>query len=271
MPHRRLDRTVGETLDFFNLGEAPMTRKLVAHLTFANVVSSIALLLALGLGTAWAATELSKNQVKSRHIADGQVNNVDLANNAVTSPKVADGSLVDADFAPGEVSEGARGPEGPEGPPGPAGRQGEPGGQGATGSSAASMLSSRVFLPEYTTGTDFRMAPIAGVATGTTATENEVTMLSPPVPTVARDLTIRLFSPPAIGQRTVRLRADGVSTPLGCTVVESALACQDTNSAVPIPANTRLSLEFTGTNIVGGLLFAVPATTALVTWRATTP
>jgi hypothetical protein len=46
--------------------------KLHAHLTFANVVSVISLLFAIGLGGAWAASELSKNEVKSRHIGNGQ-------------------------------------------------------------------------------------------------------------------------------------------------------------------------------------------------------
>ena len=86
--------------------------KLRARLTFANVVSVISLLFALGLGGAWAASELSKNEVKSKHIGKGQVKTGDLADSSVTSPKVADGSLLDDDFAPGQL------PAGPPGEPG---------------------------------------------------------------------------------------------------------------------------------------------------------
>jgi hypothetical protein len=84
-------------------------------LGFADVVSVVALLLALGLGTAWAATSLVKNEVKSKHIAKGGVKAQDLANNAVTSPKVRDGSLLGEDFAAGQLPAGEPGPPGPPG------------------------------------------------------------------------------------------------------------------------------------------------------------
>lgn len=86
----------------------------------SNVVGYVALFVALS-GTAWAATELGKNDVKSKHIGKGQVKNTDLGDGSVTSAKVADGSLFSEDFATGELSGGPEGPEGPEGPPGPPG------------------------------------------------------------------------------------------------------------------------------------------------------
>jgi hypothetical protein len=87
-------------------------RKLRQRLTFANVVSVIALVSALGLGTAWAATELEKNDVTSKIIKNGGVKTKDLGNNAVTSPKVANGSLLEEDFGAGQL------PTGPQGLPG---------------------------------------------------------------------------------------------------------------------------------------------------------
>jgi formylglycine-generating enzyme required for sulfatase activity len=93
-----------------------MTARYRERLTFSNVVSVISLLFALGLGTAWAATELGRNEVKSKHIKNAGVKTKDLANNSVTSPKVADGSLQDQDFAPGQLPQG---PQGPQGEPGP--------------------------------------------------------------------------------------------------------------------------------------------------------
>jgi hypothetical protein len=47
------------------------------HLTFANVVSVLALFVALG-GGAYAAFHLPKNSVKSKHIVNGQVKEADL-------------------------------------------------------------------------------------------------------------------------------------------------------------------------------------------------
>ena len=93
--------------------------KLSSHVR-SNVVGYAALFVALS-GTAWAATELDKNEVKSKHIGKGQVKTSDLGENSVTSPKVADGSLLDDDFAPGQLPAGERGPEGPPGDPGPPG------------------------------------------------------------------------------------------------------------------------------------------------------
>ena len=109
-----------------------MAMKLSGHVR-SNVIGYLALFVALS-GTAWAATELDKNEVKSKHIGKGQVKNSDLGNNSVTSPKVADGSLLDDDFAPGQLPAGPQGPQGPEGP------QGEPGTPGAPGQDATTLF-----------------------------------------------------------------------------------------------------------------------------------
>jgi hypothetical protein len=81
-------------------------------LTYANVMATIAVFLALGFGTAWAGTELAKNSVKSKQIQDGAVEHDDLADDAVTSGKVKDGSLLGADFAADQLPQGATGPAG---------------------------------------------------------------------------------------------------------------------------------------------------------------
>ena len=75
--------------------------KLRDRFTFANVVSVLSLLFALGLGTAWAAKGLPKNQVRSWDIAKGQVKTPDLGKGAVTSFKVKNGALLSQDFAQG--------------------------------------------------------------------------------------------------------------------------------------------------------------------------
>ena len=103
-----------------------MAGKFSSHVR-SNVVGYIALFFALGLGSAWAATELDKNEVKSKHIKNAGVKTKDLANNAVTSPKVANGSLLDEDFAAGQLPQGLQGPEGPQGDRGAEGAQGVPG------------------------------------------------------------------------------------------------------------------------------------------------
>jgi hypothetical protein len=86
------------------------------HLTFANVASVLALIVALS-GTALAAG-IARDSVKSKQIKDGAVKTTDLADDAVTSAKVDDGSLSSKDFASGQA------PAGPQGPQGPAGADG---------------------------------------------------------------------------------------------------------------------------------------------------
>lgn len=74
----------------------------LAHLR-QNVVAYLALFVALGTGTAFAADQLVKskdiarNAVKAKHIKDGQVRAAELGASAVTGAKVADNSLTGAD------------------------------------------------------------------------------------------------------------------------------------------------------------------------------
>jgi len=72
------------------------------RLTYANVMSTLAFVIAFGGGTAYA-THLV---VDSSDIVDGQVMTVDLADGAVTGPKVASSSLFGSDIADGSLFSG---------------------------------------------------------------------------------------------------------------------------------------------------------------------
>jgi hypothetical protein len=96
------------------------------RVTYANAMSSLAVFVTLGFGTAYAADkigskDIAKNAVKSKHIKAGNVKKPDLAAGAVNTAKVADGSLLAADFAAGQLPQGPRGEQGPQGPAGPSG------------------------------------------------------------------------------------------------------------------------------------------------------
>ena len=69
------------------------------RLTYANVAATIALFLAVGGGTVYAAFNLGKNDVHSKNIAPKAVKSSDLAKDAVTSPKIKDGAVEPADLA----------------------------------------------------------------------------------------------------------------------------------------------------------------------------
>ena len=96
-------------------------------------MGALALFVALG-GTAYAAIELEKDDVTSKHIKNAGVKGKDIADNAVTSPKVANGSLLGEDFAAGQLPQGERGLQGERGVQGERGLQGQ---QGVAGTARA--------------------------------------------------------------------------------------------------------------------------------------
>jgi hypothetical protein len=78
--------------------------------TYANVMATLALFIALG-GGAYAASKLPKNSVGPKQIKK----------DSITSSKIKNGSLLAADFKSGQLLRGATGAQGPKGDPGPGG------------------------------------------------------------------------------------------------------------------------------------------------------
>jgi hypothetical protein len=130
-----------------------MLARLRPYLTFANVVSLLALFIALG-GGAYAmtlprnsvgASQLKKNAVTSAKLKNGAVTSAKLKNGAVISSKIGTGaitgskikarSLLAKNFAVGQLPTGPRGAQGESGP---AGVQGAAGSAVAYGSFAGS-------------------------------------------------------------------------------------------------------------------------------------
>src|SRR5215213_1278846 len=94
------------------------------RITYANVVSTLALFIVLG-GSAYAATQITGKQIK---------------NNTITSADVKNRSLVARDFKPGQLPKagtGTPGQAGPVGPAGPIGSVGPAGPQGDAGAPGA--------------------------------------------------------------------------------------------------------------------------------------
>jgi hypothetical protein len=93
-----------------------------SSLSYANVMATIALFLALG-GGAYAALQLPKNSVGTRQ----------LKKNAVVSSKVKNRSLLGRDFKAGQLPRGLPGPKGDQGSAGPRGERGPEGPRGEQG------------------------------------------------------------------------------------------------------------------------------------------
>jgi hypothetical protein len=94
-------------------------RRIRPRLSYANVVATLALFLALGGGAVWAANKITSKQigkgavktknlgkgaVKTKNLGKGAVKTKSLAGKAVTSAKLADGAVTSAKIGDGAVS-----------------------------------------------------------------------------------------------------------------------------------------------------------------------
>lgn len=96
-----------------------MFTRIKPGLTYANVMATIAVFLALG-GGAYAATQLPKNSVGPRQIKKNAVSASKIKSKAVNSSKVKDHSLLSQDFKTGQLPTGAQGIPGAKGDTGAA-------------------------------------------------------------------------------------------------------------------------------------------------------
>jgi hypothetical protein len=128
------------------------------RLSFANVTSMMALMVALG-GTSYAAVTLSANSVGSAQIKKNGVAGTDIRSNAITSAKVKNGSLKAVDFAAKQLPAGATGAtgvtgaQGPKGDSGAKGAAGLPGAKGDTGAFGAATVVSATATVDLADGT----------------------------------------------------------------------------------------------------------------------
>jgi hypothetical protein len=112
-------------------------RRISSGLTYANVMATIAVFVALG-GTAFAAVTIT-----GRDVQDGSLSGRDIKQGTLQSGDIKDGTLRRQDFFPGVLpggltgplgqADGLAGPAGPGGAAGPAGVQGERGPAGPAG------------------------------------------------------------------------------------------------------------------------------------------
>ncbi len=102
-----------------------MRREIRTRLTYANVMATIAVFVALG-GSSYAAIKVTGKDVR-----DASLTGKDLKDESVKSADVS--GLTSRDFAAGQLPAGAPGPKGDSGPQGPAGPAGADGAAGAKG------------------------------------------------------------------------------------------------------------------------------------------
>src|SRR5881409_1655372 len=88
-----------------------MLERLRARLTYANVIATLALFVALG-GSSYAALKLPRNSVGSTQIRPGAVGSSEVRNRSIRT--------TDLSVSARQALRGAQGPIGPQGPAGPA-------------------------------------------------------------------------------------------------------------------------------------------------------
>src|SRR5918993_1115771 len=98
-----------------------MLRSIRSRVTYANVVATLALFVAIG-GTSYAALKIT-----GRQVVDSSLRGRDIKNNSLTGADIADRSLRARDFKSGQLPAGPLGPPGSQGAQGPQGPAGEPG------------------------------------------------------------------------------------------------------------------------------------------------
>ena len=81
-------------------------KQLRKRLTYANVMSSIAVFLVLGGGAAFAANQLGKNSVGSKQLKKNAVTAAKIKNNAITAAKIKDGAVNGGKLSDGSVTTG---------------------------------------------------------------------------------------------------------------------------------------------------------------------
>jgi hypothetical protein len=104
-----------------------MLRKLRSQLSYANVAATLALVLAAGGSTAYAAAKIRRsdigyhavsaskvgyNAITASKVRNGSLSGSDLRDGSLTTVDVRDGSLRSEDFAAGQLPKGDKGDKG---------------------------------------------------------------------------------------------------------------------------------------------------------------
>ena len=98
-----------------------MLSHLSGRLTYANVMATLAVFIALG-GTGYAALTIT-----GKNVRNGSLTGLDLKDGSVKSGDIANGSLLSKDFKAGQLPAGLPGAQGQQGPMGQQGQKGEQG------------------------------------------------------------------------------------------------------------------------------------------------
>ena len=220
-----------------------MLRSVRSHLTYANVMATIAVFIALG-GVSYAAIKLPKNSVGSAQ----------LKSNAVTGAKVKNGSLSASDLNATSRSS-LTGKPGPQGPAGPKGDSGGPGSAGTNGTPGASGVAG----PTIISGS---MAFDVWSPPGSSSNFGSEANALVPVPAgssyTAKSFVASVGTAPGGGKSvTITLRINQADSALSCTISGAATGCEPpAGTTATVPAGSEISMRTVTAGVPAGSIVA---------------
>jgi hypothetical protein len=201
-------------------GIAELPARLRRHVTYSNVMATVAVFIALG-GISYAAIKLPANSVGTKQ----------LRAKAVTLKKINPKAR--------RALKARRGASGVPGVQGPQGAAGADGADGASGAAALPGLATGV--PSFTGGSILRRVPVTGRGDASVAELlSDVASLSPARTLVARDLSVRI----------------GNDVPVNASTNVALLVNSTLSESTPLP--TQLSCSVVGTAGLADLTCTAP-------------
>lgn len=198
------------------------------HLTYANVIGTLALFVALG-GGAYAVSTAKRNSVTSRSVRNESIKGVDVLNDSLTGLDVDEGSL--------ELPVGPKGPKGDVGP---------------TAAEVSSLLDNPVTTPDFLADSVHVDVPAPGRMLAVYATKFVR------VDCTAGDPTIGLYVDGVPVPRTQRLLTDNVAEPPTVLIGITAGTVPSGDRAVTLAADCAsggvVSIVQTATSVTGILV-----------------
>lgn len=222
-----------------------MLARAQSHLTYANVMATVAVFVALG-GASYAAIKLPSNSVGPKQIKK----------RAVTPAKVHPRTV-----------RLFKGQKGEKGDPGATGAAGLPGEAGKPGSNAGSVIFSRLNSLDNGSGATYYCPASGSNGSGNCpSSAASVVVSTPNAVIVGRDLFIRLTAAPGVGAaRAFTLMDDGSPTAVTCTVAHPQTSCDSGTATHTFSPGSDVSLR-----LENSMIAPAPAN-ATVGWRTTTP
>lgn len=247
-----------------------MARRMKQGLTYANVMATVAVFVALS-GGAYAAgvVPFAKNAGRvgdiqaSRTPKAGRLLALDSHRRFPASvlPASAAGRAGDAGPAGSAGPQGAPGKDGAPGPQGPAGKDGVNGTKGANGTNGTNGKDAGAIVAGHVKGVahvngGLNIASPIGVSSSANSYASAPVMLTPAgSPITARDLSARLVDPavgatrPAAGAGLrVRLEIAGGTVFLSCTIAAGTSTCTSASDTATIPPSSDVLLVLSCTS-----------------------